>query len=381
MTNQVFSQHFLQEASRSRYPWAKRMRLKSSCLNTFFFGVLGSFFLFQSGLAISHSEDGQYDAFEAPGFSWTESSPFSDGVGQVRLKNGLAYIDKTGKVVLATEFDTGDGFRDGRARVCKNFRCGYIDRSGHLVIPLKYLADVSLGYFAYGRAVVHGENGCGYINIKGDEVIPLIYHICNDFSEGLASVRTKNFQWQIIDEMGKVVKDNLGGNFLSGDLFLSFEGQLISIKTGRTVPLEQRYDWVRPFREGVAAVAWKGQGGFIDQSGRLVLKLGSVLAESFHDGLAVALKGEKWGFIDRTGRFVIQPQFEMAQAFSEGLAAVKVKEKWGYIGRDGKMKIPAIFALPGVFSEGIAAVQLEEHADGYAYIDQNGKVIWKGRFH
>lgn len=44
----------------------------------------------------------------------------------------------------------------------------------------------------------------------------------------------------------------------------------------------------------------------------------------------------KWGYIDKTGKMVIKPQFNCARSFSEGLARVWIDGKMGYINKTGK---------------------------------------------
>ncbi len=101
---------------------------------------------------------------------------------------------------------------------------------------------------------------------------------------------------------------------------------------------------------------------------------------SLHEGLAAALVGEKWGYIDRYGAFKIKPQFEMAKEFAEGLAPVKSGGKWGYIDRTGTFRVPARFWLADRFSEGLACTRVDDGPSGYAFIDKQGDVVWKGRF-
>ncbi|MGB6167547.1 MAG: WG repeat-containing protein [Geitlerinemataceae cyanobacterium] len=46
-------------------------------------------------------------------------------------------------------------------------------------------------------------------------------------------------------------------------------------------------------------------------------------ADSFADGLARVKAGEKWGYIDTTGKWVIRPMLDEAEPFSEGVALVR----------------------------------------------------------
>ena len=53
-----------------------------------------------------------------------------------------------------------------------------------------------------------------------------------------------------------------------------------------------------------------------------------------------------YGYIDKTGRVIIKPQFRYAHDFSEGLAMVGPRQsnKWGYIDKTGSFVIEKIFA-------------------------------------
>jgi hypothetical protein len=90
--------------------------------------------------------------------------------------------------------------------------------------------------------------------------------------------------------------------------------------------------------------------------------------------------GEKWGFIDRSGKVVIRPRFEAVERFSEGLAAVQEDGAWGFIGSDGEYRIPAQFGAAVGFSEGLAAVR-DRGAPGVepksGYVDQSGAYVIK----
>ncbi|EAI9641912.1 WG repeat-containing protein, partial [Campylobacter coli] len=50
-----------------------------------------------------------------------------------------------------------------------------------------------------------------------------------------------------------------------------------------------------------------------------------------------------WGFIDRSGKFVIKPKFDSVGKFSEGLAGVKLNGKYGFIDKSGKFVIEPKF--------------------------------------
>ena len=87
----------------------------------------------------------------------------------------------------------------------------------------------------------------------------------------------------------------------------------------------------------------------------------------------VILKDQGWGFVDQSGKMVIRPQYEGAMRFSQGLAAVRVNMKWGFVNVNGKMIISPIYddVMDG-FSEDMAAVKIE---GDWIYIDTTGNKI------
>lgn len=52
----------------------------------------------------------------------------------------------------------------------------------------------------------------------------------------------------------------------------------------------------------------------------------------------------KWGFIDESGKVVIKAQYNNAKSFSNGLAAVFNGETWGFINKKNELVIDSIFA-------------------------------------
>jgi hypothetical protein len=163
-------------------------------------------------------------------------------------------------------------------------------------------------------------------------------------------------------------------------------------ETGKVV-IEPRFDEARDFSEGLAYVTSKEFRGFIDRDGKAVIKIDGE-AKDFHEGLAaVKASGTSqwggWGYIDRSGKWVIKPQYELADDFSEGLAQVMVDRKLGFINKKGEMIIPPRFGARPVnyvwlrqfdtsrFSEGLAAVML---GDLYGYINKKGNFVIPPQF-
>lgn len=104
--------------------------------------------------------------------------------------------------------------------------------------------------------------------------------------------------------------------------------------------------------------------GYMDTSGRVVIKAQFINAQSFSDGLAAVEVDGQWGYIDRDGQIIIQPQFLKARSFSNGRARVEVSpDCWRYIDRTGKVAGDFQFKWSihaRDFSEDLAAVYVED---------------------
>ena len=70
---------------------------------------------------------------------------------------------------------------------------------------------------------------------------------------------------------------------------------------------------------------------------------------------------EGWGYIDKTGKMVIKPQFLEAGTFNEGIAVVGVvidgKKVFGYIDNSGDWIINPQFSQASPLNEGTAVVE------------------------
>ena len=62
-------------------------------------------------------------------------SGFDEGLGLVQTESGYGFIDTTGKMVIPPKYLEVKPFYEGLAAVRVGDKWGFIDRSGELVIP------------------------------------------------------------------------------------------------------------------------------------------------------------------------------------------------------------------------------------------------------
>ena len=212
---------------------------------------------------------------------------------------------------------------------------GFVDANGNMAIPftefdlLSHISPMSEDVvipirFSDGLAAIARENGFNVIDKSGAQVMSSPYHL-RGFSEGRIVVMDSYWQVGVIDITGNVV-----------------------------VPFG-RYEWIRSFSEGFAAV-----------------RSGDMFTDT-------------WGFIDRYGNEVIATMYSYVGDFSEGLAAAWIGEviwdEWehdaeeitggmGFIDTSGNVSIPFVFDMPGGlysafrffpprFSDGLAGVRID----------------------
>ncbi|MBX2904484.1 MAG: WG repeat-containing protein [Taibaiella sp.] len=88
-------------------------------------------------------------------------------------------------------------------------------------------------------------------------------------------------------------------------------------------------------------------------------------------------RGGLWGYIDKSGKEMIKPQFLAANQFSEGRAAVRINGKYGYVNLQGRLVIPPRFDLGNSFVAGMARIFI----DGKPFfIDTAGKIAFEHSF-
>ena len=142
----------------------------------------------------------------------------------------------------------------------------------------------------------------------------------------------------------------------------------------RSNDIENKYDFIKDFFEGLAMVRKNYRYGYIDKEGNEVIALQYEDAKDFSEGLAMVCKNYRYGYIDKEGNEVIALQYEDAENFSEGLAVVRKDGKFGYIDRNGEVRIPFCHFNANSFQNGKAEVEIEKT---WYYRDKLGNLLDK----
>ena len=294
-------------------------------------------------------------------------------------------------------------FSEELARVEDNGKCGFMDKTGNIVIPLIYDAD-RYSDFSEGLALVYKgghyinasqrimEGGkCGFIDNTGKVVIPLEYDTATTFSEGLAAVE-KNGKQYLIDKSGTIVValgrhyDDIG-LFSDGMARVQIKDQPNSTgygygfinRAGEEVIPPGKYELVGwSFSEGLVQVGkFNGdfnQYGFMDKTGTVIIPMDYANVFSFVDGLAIVRPADTllYGVINKNGKNIIPFEYNSTLPFSSDLFSVRKDDMWGVIDLNGKIVIPLEYDSIGILSEGLASFS---KGGKQGYMDKTGKVV------
>jgi len=210
---------------------------------------------------------------------WTRSkaaSFTSEGLALVSKSGKYGFIDKTGRFIIAPQFDNADSFSEGLAPVSTGGSYGFINETGRFVISPQFASADS---FSEGLASVQFSDGKGYIDTTGRIVINLPAGTYGDqFSGGLATVRYGNGTTGYID------------------------------KTGGIVSSPREYIGTSGSQEGLTCVLIKAsqKWGCMNKTGQFVIPAHFDMAYVYQGLVSVSI-GDNQGWMDTTGNYVWRP--------------------------------------------------------------------------
>jgi hypothetical protein len=288
-----------------------------------------------------------------------------------------------------------------------NIIYGYCLANGTEIVTPKYqkAEDFSEGLAQVATGSIFTGYRHGYINTRGVLQIAPQYKDAKAFSQGLAPVATGEKEWKYIDKNGTV---KIAGPFLDADVFseglagvsvpydlgsgvMSFHKGYIDL-TGKMV-IKPEYNYVMPFKNGLAVASvsestpagYKSYQVLIDKTGKRITKQEFVNIEKTpSEGLySVKISGsfglnsenDVWGVVDSKG--VLQGARSKYQLnFSEGLAAFSKDGVYGYMDKTGAVIIKPVYKMALYFSEGLAPVLFTD-SGLWGYINRKGETVIK----
>lgn len=196
--------------------------------------------------------------------------------------------------------------------------------------------------------------------------------VCGSITYGYAATNKSNFDVQTITLNQNF--DNIS-YFREGIATIKIGDYMGAINNDGKTIIPAEYYHIFDCNGGVMAVMKKGRGtaGYIDRQGKIVLPLKYNFTSSFHDGIAsVTVKQGSYQIIDRNFK-VISKKYTQGY-YSDGLIRYRENprnEAVGFIDGAGNIVIKPSKGLEFVrnFHNGMAEI------DGTGYVDKTGKII------
>jgi hypothetical protein len=304
---------------------------------------------------------------------YEQTQPFSDGIAWVSVtkdeEEQWTAIDRHGNELFAPRpyvaiFD----FHDGIAAVDTGKSLMLVNTSGETLFTDRgdFFLPPSEGLIAFNQL---GSSRWGFLDRDGNVVIPPEFSDVEQFSGGLAAVRTGG---------------ELAPSPQQPTLILLQGGTLSLIdRSGKAVfsmPATRESDRISAPKDGRAYFSRDGKCGFLDEHGRVVIDNQFEAAWDFNERRAAVKRDGKWGFIDTDGRVVVPFRYSQVDSYHDGMARV-----WtcgdpalaGYVDAEGNEAVPPKYsrAQPS-FEHGLAQVGLGPGPES-GYVDTSGRLVWK----
>lgn len=234
-----------------------------------------------------------------------------------------------------------DDFYDDRALVSNDWKSGFINREGQLVIPMRYdYADDFSDGFAFAtdmqNTFIIDKNGCE--TYLFDEVL-----LNSRFNEGIAKVAK-------LEDAGNIRLEaivNSQGHFITSFNFVS-----------RIRDVGDLFDQDDEVSEGLVRIRHKDYYGFIDTEGNMIIPPMYDKVSKFQSGLAAVTLDDLAGFINRDNDFVVDPVFEDVAFAYKNFLFVKKDGNWGIITRSGEQVTDFIYDQFYFIKDGMLPVML-----------------------
>lgn len=208
---------------------------------------------------------------------------FSEGLAYIMDNQRRGYINTKGEMVLPLPDSlVGYPFSEGKAAVSNfDYQVGYIDRTGKIIIPIKY---EEFGMFKEGKVKFTSDGKTGVIDSNDKVIFNADFYEAQQFSEGRSYISTPGDRlqhtWALVDDKG---------NFLT----------------------DHKFKYGNKFSESLSSVKDDENWKFIDRSGNVIIDNNYRFAGSFRNGLAWVSKykddgSSQGGFINKQGEWVIE---------------------------------------------------------------------------
>lgn len=274
------------------------------------------------------------------------------------------------------------GYSEGFLRIAKAFgkdtAWGFLNLQGQVAIPpyAKYIDQFhdSIAIISTWSSDLPDVKYYGYIRHDGVVIAPPIYLDATHFNEGYGFVMNDTVRgW--MNKNGEIVKKipiGFGEPFYEG---LAVVQDTIPkfgyVNKDFEVSIPLIFNEANNFSEGIARVEYDGYYGFINHSGKFVIRPKFFYAHDMKEGRifvasSFANRKTKWAVYTKSNKFLTEFIFDDIRDYSEGFACVQEDSVWHFIDIWGDAQFGKSFKYADSFKNGLAwASELDGSKRGF----------------
>jgi hypothetical protein len=245
----------------------------------------------------------------------------SEGLMRFKKNFRTGYLNSQGEIVISPEFEQGWDFKGWTARVRINEKEGLIDTTGQMILPAEFdrLHDPDQGWVPVKKGALHY-----YVNLYSKTTLKDDWSHVDGFHHGSAIVSQAGSKY-MIDTSGQ----QISGFFQSlryagsGRWVYENDGKFALCDASGTVLCAFEYDQINNFSEGYAVYLKDGYYGYLDLQCLQFTPPQFGLAWDFSGGFARAAFRDGIAYIDTSGTVPFLPDYQDIRDFHEELAAVQ----------------------------------------------------------
>lgn len=176
------------------------------------------------------------------------------------------------------------------------------------------------------------------------------------FFYNAAVAQTKWVVYEHNSPVYEVLADTLYPVFYNSYRFQTDQSDHLLIKTPSGF-IDERYDSISPFQNGLAVVKKNGNFGVINVRNKKIVE--PKYKQLYFENKLIRVQDQDgaWGLFDTHGKMIVPPSYDYIGQYSNGLIPVCFSEKWGYINKQGYMFISFQYDSAGSFINDFAIVK------------------------
>lgn len=251
---------------------------------------------------------------------------YLEGNGFWTKNNGVKYLNKVTNILP---------FSDGLAAIKKNFKWGFVNTNGEIIVPCAYSKVIG---FKNHKAAVKLKNIWKLIDLNGEIIDTLPFKDIKDWNNLIWANNGKewrmlNFDFEIIEHLPPFIsfsKDRKTGNLI---LYVGISGFLIN--QNNEIVYQGKLSKIKSIGNENYIVKKKFKSYLYSKSAGYKKLKRNLSPIQVNENRMWIKKNGLYYFADTTGKLVSKVGYERYLSYSNGIAAGKVKKEWKIFDSNG----------------------------------------------